>query len=227
MVLWINNCIRFLDSGLWSFHMNLKSWFNLGFRESKLQTFLPPFLFHHGRDSIHKPFFANPHLPVLANYIPHLPRPAINWYWRPTRTERNIRHLRWNTGELHYLVFTWCFRLLSKKSTSSTVGGFSGLLCSWTTYPAPEKSRSQSQNLRLTYAVQASDPTRIRVRHSTLISIRFIQIVRVTRQAQTLAKITHTTSLFVVEGSKMSENTTQSLIHNIIQRRTQLLAVIL
>ena len=76
----------------------------------------------------------------------------------------------------------WCFRLLCKKSTSSSVDGFSWLLRPWITYPAPEKSRSQSQNPRC-FGVRP-DPTRTHVRHSrpTLFFICFTQIVRVTRR---------------------------------------------
>ena len=45
--------------------------------------------------------------------------------------------------------------------------GFSWLLHSWITYPAPVKSRSQSQNPRPALTVQASDPTHTGVRHPT------------------------------------------------------------
>ena len=46
------------------------------------------------------------------------------------------------------------------------------------------KSSSQSQNLRPTRAVQASEPTRTRVQHSTLFFLCFIQIVPVGAQTR-------------------------------------------
>ena len=60
----------------------------------------------------------------------------------------------------------WCLRLLCKESTSSTVDGFSWLLHSWITYPAPQKTCSQSQNPQPTPADEAINPTRTCGRHS-------------------------------------------------------------
>ena len=55
----MNKQLRRVLRCLWSFHINLKLQFNLYFRESK-PTFLPQFLFQHGRESIHGSYFANP-----------------------------------------------------------------------------------------------------------------------------------------------------------------------
>jgi hypothetical protein len=47
-------------------------------------------------------------------------------------------------GNYTIWCLVWCFRLLCRKSTSSTLDGFSLLLCSWITSPAPEKYHTQS-----------------------------------------------------------------------------------
>ena len=58
----MNKRLRQVPRGLWSFHMNLKSRFNLDFRESKLK-FLPPIPSPPWpRVNIHV-LFCNPHLP--------------------------------------------------------------------------------------------------------------------------------------------------------------------
>ena len=82
-------------------------------------------------------------------------------------------------GNYTMWCLAWSFRLLCKKSTSSTGDGFSGLLRSCKTYPAPEKSCLQSQNPRPTCAVQV---TGVQPAPDTLFLTRFIQIVRVSRQ---------------------------------------------
>ena len=95
-----------------------------------------------------------------------------------------------------------------------------------------EKSRSQSQNLRPTHAVKASDPTQTRVRHSSLFFFnRLIQIERVTSRVPEHVQDSgrdnpRYESLLVVEVG-YQRRPIQSLIHNILWRRTQLLAMIL
>ena len=90
---------------------------------------------------------------------------------KSTCNQRKIRRIRLKRRGFP-LPGVW--RGALEKSTSSTVDGFSWLLRSWITYPAPEKSHLQSQNLWPTRAVQASDPTQ------PLFFTHFIQIVHVT-----------------------------------------------
>ena len=89
----MNKGLRRVLRRLWSFYINLKSWFNLHFTESK-PTFFPQLLLHHGRELMHEWYFANPHPPIL----PQPTRPAINWYRRPTSTRRIIRNIMERRG---------------------------------------------------------------------------------------------------------------------------------
>ena len=138
------------------------------------------------------------------------------------------------TGNCTIWCLAWCFRLLSKKSTSSTKGGFSWLR-SWITHPAPEKSRSQSQNpaTHLHSSGVQSDPQTCSTQHIVFQPFHpncpATRLVPVgTRTRTGLAEITPTASLYLLwKYQRRPRTRRQSLIHNIIRRHTPLLAVIL
>ena len=159
------------------------------------------------------------------------------WHWNMTSNTSCFKASTpvwiWATVWILTLPYDrWCTRALKKQCSNGWSGRFSCLLNSWITYPAQEKYRSQLQNPWPTRTVQASDPTHTRVSHSTLFFTCFIEIVRVTRRVLEPVQDSgrdnpHYNSLLVVEVLETSENPTQSLIHNIIWRHTQYLAVIL
>ena len=132
--------------------------------QSQSLSFFPPFLLHHGPESIHGSYFANPHPPApailkttsdpcsdsSANYIPHPTRHAINWYQHPTRTPRKIRHINGTSGNHTTWCLAWCFRLMCKKSTIQC-GRFE-------LTPPLLKIRSGTGEVSLAIAKPGSDP---------------------------------------------------------------------
>ena len=99
--------------------------------------------------------------------------------------------------------------------------GCSWLLCSWITSRKVLLASKPSTDPRCSGV--RTEPHR--VRHTTLFFTHFIQIEWVPKPAQDSGRDNpHYESLLVVEVPETSE---KSLIHNIIQRRTQPLAVIL
>ena len=81
-----------------------------------------------------------------TNYIPH-PTCYKLTDARPA-PEGKLDALDGTSGNYTHLVFGAVLHIAVQKGTSATCDGFSWLLRSWKTYPAPEKSRSQSQNAR-------------------------------------------------------------------------------
>ena len=132
----MNKRLRLVLRRLWSFHINLKLQFNLDFKAGEKANVSSPIPSPPWPRINTQILFCQPatartrELHSAPNQVRYKLIPT------PDRPQReNYTQIRWNAGEKDWCL-ACCFRSLCKNT--STADGFSWLLCSWITSPAPE-----------------------------------------------------------------------------------------